>query len=132
MRADDLIPDHLTSFIWAGPQFIANTDVAQRFMLGAIKSVRLYNDAFFKNDQAAKDEVIPIFIKHTPVKERDLYDRMVFQGFDPDGRINRVVVEGDMNYYVATGQLPAPIDLDQLIDMRFADYAVQVLGPYQR
>src|SRR5262249_37275373 len=71
-------------------------------------------------------------IEHTPVKERDLYDRMVFQGFDRDGRINGAVGEGAMAYYVATGQLPAPIDLDQLIDMVFADYAVQEIGPYPR
>jgi len=132
MRSDEIFPNHLTSFIWAGPQFRANTDVAQRFMVAALKAVRLYNDAFFKNNQAAKDEVIPIFIKYTPVKDRDLYDRMVYQGFDPDGRINRASVEHDMEHYLATGQLAAPLDLDRLIDMRFADYAVQVLGPYPR
>jgi len=132
MRADEIFPNHLTSFIWAGPHFVANTDVAQRFMIGALKSIRLYNDAFFKNLPAARDEVIPIFIKYTPVKDRDLYDRMVFQGFDPDGRINRASIEHDMVYYVASGQIPGPVDLDKLIDLRFADYAVQVLGPYPR
>jgi len=132
MRSDEIIPNHLTSFIWAGPQFVANTDVAERFMVAALKAVRLYNDAFFKNIPTAREEVIPIFIKYTPVKDRELYDRMVFQGFDPDGRIDRAIVQHDMDYYVATGQLPAPVDMDKLIDMRFADHAVQVLGPYPR
>ncbi|HLH23229.1 MAG TPA: ABC transporter substrate-binding protein [Chloroflexota bacterium] len=132
MRSDELIPNHLTSFIWAGPHFVAQTDVAQRFMVAALKGVRLYNDAFFKNDAATREELIDIFTKYTPVKDRDLYNRMVFQGFDPDGRINRESVERDMAYYVATGQIPGPVDLDRLIDMRFADYAVSVLGPYPR
>jgi NitT/TauT family transport system substrate-binding protein len=131
-RVDELIPNHLTSFIWAGPHFLAQTDVARRFMVAALKGVRLYNDAFFKNDPAVREEVIQVFLKHTPVKDRGLYDRMVFQGFDPDGRINRESVERDMAYYVATGQIPAPIDLNTMIDLSFADYAVQVLGPYQR
>src|SRR5262249_55228695 len=33
MRADALIPNHLTSMIWAGPQFVAQREVAQRFMV---------------------------------------------------------------------------------------------------
>jgi NitT/TauT family transport system substrate-binding protein len=132
MRSDELIPNHLTSFIWAGPHFIAQPDVAQRFMVAALKGVRLYNDAFFKGDAATREEMIQIFMKYTAVKDRDLYSRMVFQGFDPDGRINRESVERDMAYYVATGQIPGPVDLDRLIDLRFADYAVSVLGPYPR
>ena len=59
MRADEIFPNHLTSFIWAGPHFIANADVAQRFMVGALKAIRLYNDAFFKDIPAAREEVIP-------------------------------------------------------------------------
>jgi len=132
LRADELIPNHLTSFIWAGPHFVAQPDVARRFLVAALKAVRLYNDAFFKHDPQVREELIQIFIKHTPVKDRGLYDRMVFQGFDPDGRINRESVERDMQYYLATGQLQAPVDLDRLIDLRFADYAVAVLGPYPR
>jgi NitT/TauT family transport system substrate-binding protein len=132
LRSDELIPNHLTSFIWAGPHFLAQTDVAQRFMVAALKGVRLYNDAFFKNNAAAREAMIDIFTKATAVKDRDLYNRMVFQGFDPDGRINRDSVERDVAYYVATGQIPGPVEFDRLVDLRFADYAVSVLGPYPR
>ncbi len=132
MRADAIIPNHLTSLIWAAPQFVAQRDVAQRFMVAALKSVRLYNDAFVKRDPRAREQVIDVFLKYTPVKERDLYDRMVFQYLDPDGRINRESVANDLAYYLAAGHVTGPVDVDGLLDTRFTDYAVGVLGPYPR
>jgi len=130
--SDEVIPNHLTSLIWTAPQFLAQPELVQRFTVALLRSVRLYNDGFIKGDPRVKAELVPMFIAHTPVKDPSLYDRMVFQGIDPDGRVNRESIEGDMRYYVATGQLPAPVDLDQLLDSRFTDYAVQVLGPYPR
>jgi NitT/TauT family transport system substrate-binding protein len=118
------------SVYFASPQFVAQTDVARRFAVAGLKAARLYNDAMIKGDAAAREIVIPIFIKHTPVKDRGLYDRMVFQGIDPDGRIFRESVERDMQYYLASGQMQQAIDLDRLIDTRFTDHAVEVLGPY--
>jgi hypothetical protein len=37
-----------------------------------------------------------------------------------------------MRYYLETGQMQQPVDLDRLLDMRLQEQAVQVLGPYQR
>jgi NitT/TauT family transport system substrate-binding protein len=132
LRSDELIPDHMTGVIIYSPQFAARTDVARRFMVAALKAFRLYNDAFFKNIAAAREEVIPIYIKHTPVKDRALYDRMVFQEFEPNGRINRESIEHDQAYFLAMGQQAAEVDLDRVIDQSFADYTVQQLGLYQR
>ena len=130
--ADEIIPNHLTSLIWASPQFLAQPELVQRFAVALVRSIRVYNDGFIKGDPQVKAELVPMFIAHTPVKDPSLYDRMVFQGIDPDGRVNRESIEGDMRYYLATGQMPAPVDLDLLLDSRFTDYAVQVLGPYPR
>jgi NitT/TauT family transport system substrate-binding protein len=132
LRSDEVIPNHLTSVVWYAPQFAAQTDVARRFMVAAIKAARLYNDAFFKNDPRAREEAIPIFMKHTPVKDRALFDRMVFQGIDPDGRVNRESLEHDQAYFVASGRRQSPLDVSRLVDASFAVYAVQQLGPYAR
>jgi NitT/TauT family transport system substrate-binding protein len=132
LRSDELIPNHMTGVIWYSPQFAAQTPVARRFMVAALKSYRLYNDAFFKNLPAAREELIPILIGYTAVKDRDLYDRMVYQEFEPNGRINRESVERDQAYYLAMGQQQAPADLDRMIDQSFADAAVQQLGWYER
>jgi len=131
-RSDEIVPYYQTALIWAGPHFVAQPDVARRFMIAALRAVRLYNDAFFKNIPSAREEVIPIFIKHTPVKDRALYDRMVFQGLDPDGVVYRESIENDMRFYVETGQLQAPVDLNRVLEPRFAEEAVRALGPYQR
>jgi NitT/TauT family transport system substrate-binding protein len=132
LRSDELIPNHMTGVIWASPQFAAQTDVARRFMVAALRAYRLYNDAFFKNDAAAREELIQMYIRYTAVKDRELYDRMVYQEFEPNGRVSRESIELDQNYFLANGQQQTAADLDRLIDQRFADYAVEQLGFYQR
>ena len=132
VRSDEIIPYHQIAVLWYSPDFTKQLDVAQRFMVAALRAIRIYNDAFFKSDPRAREIAIAALIKHTPVKDPSLYNRMTFQGYDPDGRINRESIARDQEYFLAAGLQQVALDLDQLIDARFAEHAVQVLGPYQR
>jgi NitT/TauT family transport system substrate-binding protein len=70
-------------------------------------------------------------VKHTPVKDRALYDRMVMPGLKPNGAVNRESLAADQDYFLSTGDQQQRVDLSQLVDAQFADYAVSVLGRYQ-
>ena len=50
---------------------------------------------------------------------------------DPNGRVKPEVLQMDVQYYLAKGFMQQPIDLNQIIDNRYADYAVGRLGPYR-
>jgi NitT/TauT family transport system substrate-binding protein len=110
-------------------RFAAQTDVARRFMLGYLRGVRAYNDAFVKGEGRA--DVVRILIENTAVKEPAAYERMQMAGLDPDGRIARPSLALDMDYFRQQGHYTGPITLDALIDTSFADYAAQQLGPYR-
>ena len=110
-------------------QFAAQTDQARRFMLGYLRGVRDYNDAFVKGQ--GRDEVVRILTESTSVKDPALYGRMNMAGLDPDGRISRTSLDWDMDYFRQMGYYTGPVTLNDLIDTSFAEYAAQQLGPYQ-
>ncbi|HLH24312.1 MAG TPA: ABC transporter substrate-binding protein [Chloroflexota bacterium] len=110
-------------------QFATQADLARRFMVGYLKGVRDYNDAFVKNQ--GRDEIVRILIENTAVKDPAVYDRMNMAGLDPDGRIARQSLQLDMDYFRQMGYYTGPVTLDDLIDTSFAEYAAQQLGPYQ-
>ena len=111
------------------PRFAQQTDQVRRFLLGYLKGVRDYNDAFVKGEGRA--EVVRILSENTPVRDPAAYERMHMAGLDPDGRIARQSLQLDMDYFRQRGYYSGPVTLDDLIDTSYADYAAQQLGPYQ-
>lgn len=130
---DEIIPNHQGGALIYSAQFAKErTEVGKRFMVAYVKALRDYSDAFVKKDAKARDEIIPILIKHTSLKDRALYDKAVFPGFNPDGYVNAESTAGDQDWFVANGFLKQQADLKGVIDNQFADYAVQVLGKYSK
>jgi NitT/TauT family transport system substrate-binding protein len=124
----EISPDQYTSVWVYGPAF-AETEAAYRFMVANLRAVRDFNDAFlYGRDKAA---IVDILAEHTPVKDKRLYDRMGFNAVDPDGRIMPERIAADVQYYLAKGYVQQPVDVLQLIDLRYADYALARLGPYR-
>jgi NitT/TauT family transport system substrate-binding protein len=110
-------------------RFAAQMDLARRFLVGYLRGVRVYNDAFVKGEGRAA--VVQTLIDNTAVKDPLAYDRMNLAGLDPDGRIARQALQLDVDYFRRMGYYTGPTTLDDLIDTSFAEYAVQQLGPYQ-
>jgi NitT/TauT family transport system substrate-binding protein len=110
-------------------QFAAQTDLAQRFMIGYLRGIRDYNDAFLKNQGRA--DVVRILIDSTAVKDPTVYDSMQMASLDPDGQLTRQSLQIELDYFRAREYYTGPSTLDQVIDTSFAEYAAQQLGPYQ-
>jgi NitT/TauT family transport system substrate-binding protein len=128
----DFYGNQQIAVIMYGPAFVTERqDVARRFMIAYLRGVRDYNDAFGPKRQG-RDEVVQILTKHTTVKDPKDYEQMRPAGLDPDGKVNLDSIRQDLDYYERTGLVPTPVDLAKVIDMSFQEYALQVLGPYQR
>ena len=52
-------------------------------------------------------------------------------GLHPEGRMNVAAIAEDQDIWLTQGLQQQRIDLDELIDHRFADAAAQALGPYR-
>jgi NitT/TauT family transport system substrate-binding protein len=113
-----------------GPTVLSQPpDVGRRWVIAYIRGVRDYNDAFGPRRQG-RDAIIQILAKHTAVKDPAVYERLRPPGLDPDGKLVLDSMRDDLAYYQQTGLVREQVDLAQLIDTSYQEYAVQQLGPY--
>jgi NitT/TauT family transport system substrate-binding protein len=126
----DVRPGIQFTVVLYSPEFAdRQADVARRWMVAYLRGVRDYNDAFKKNRGRA--EVVSILTRQLPVRDPNLYDRMGFAYVDPNGRIDEASIADQLQWFVQQGMVPEPVDLAQLVDLSFADFAVQRLGRYE-
>lgn len=122
-------PDAQTALLVFGTSLTKNTEVANRFMTAYIKSVRDYNDAFFKDKN--RSEIIDILCKYSVVKDPVLYEKMYPTGLNPDGYLKTKGIALDLAWYKQNNLLTSDIQLYDVIDHSFVDFALKILGPYK-
>ncbi len=125
---DEAVPNFDLGVLAYSEPFAAQTDLARRFMVAHLRGVRAYLDAFTRN--IGRDRVVDLFVRQTALKDPSLYDRMVMPYMNPDGAFNTLAYDQVQQYYVRHGVVPQAVDISQLVDNSFAEYAAQQLGPY--
>lgn len=130
ISAERLAPGREITVVLYAPGFARQQAVARNFLVAYLKGVRDYVRTFFAGS-GDRAEAVAQLVKHLPVKEPALYDRMGMPYVNPDGRINVADVRAQQDWYLAQGQVAQPADLDQVVDNQFADYALSILGPYR-
>ncbi len=108
-----------------------NPELARRWMVAYIKGVRFYNDAI-EGGGSKLEELINILVKHTRVKGRKVYGKMVWAGLNPDGHVNKESIMDVQSFFSKAGQVPKTVPIDRIVDDSFVDYAIGVLGKYRR
>jgi NitT/TauT family transport system substrate-binding protein len=131
MGYDHLVnPYHQVGVLLYSPDF-SNSDLATKFMVAYLKGVRQYNDAFVKQDPAARERTINSLIAHTPVKNRALYDEMTVAALDPDGKMNLQSFDQQQEYFISTGTQQGRVDIQSYIDLQHIEAAARQLGTYR-
>jgi ABC-type nitrate/sulfonate/bicarbonate transport system substrate-binding protein len=130
VNAERLAPGREITDVFYSSGFAQNRTVGNNFVVAYLRGVRDYLGTFFDNrgDRAA---AVAQLVKHLPVKEPALYERMAMPYFHPDGHINTADVQAQQDWYVSQGQVQQPINLARVVDNGYADYALSVLGPYK-
>ena len=122
-------PDAQTAFLVFGTGMTQNPDVANRFMTAYVKSLRDYNDAFFKNIN--KKQIIDILCQYSTVKDPQLYEKMYPTGLNPDGYVRMKGVALDLAWYKDRQLLKKDISVDEAVDNQYVDFALGILGKYK-
>jgi NitT/TauT family transport system substrate-binding protein len=130
-EADEWSPGIQVSMALYGPNYVSrNPDAGQRYMVAYLRGVRdSYNTMIA--GRGDRESVIQTMIRHTPLKDRALYDRMRWVYIDPDLRIVEDDLRATMQWLVDRGLVEQPTDLNVAVDRRFSQHALAVLGPYQ-
>lgn len=106
-----------------------NGETAVRYLKAYTRGVRDYVKALIQKDQAMYDQVVPILIAHTTVKDRALFDKAVPSGLKPDPIPNKQGILDDFEWFIANGQVKDRFDLAQYIDTSLVQEAIKQLGP---
>ncbi|VBB06286.1 Hypothetical protein LUCI_1510 [Lucifera butyrica] len=122
-------PDAQTAFLVYGTSMTSRPDLANRFMTAYVKSLRDYNDAFFKNKN--RQEMINILCKYSVIKDPSLYEKMFPTGLNPDGYLRTKGVAMDLAWYKEHHLLKSNIELNDAVDNQYVDFAINVLGGYK-
>jgi NitT/TauT family transport system substrate-binding protein len=126
----EVLPYDAVAVVLFGPGFAdTRTDVARRYAKVWVRGVRDFESARTKG--VDREEIIAILQKYTALKERALYDTVPWASINPDGRVNGEAVAAAQDWFAAHGYVSRAVDLGAVLDPRFADYAVQQLGPYR-
>lgn len=124
---DEFVPGFQIAPIFYSPAFAeGRRDVAVRWMAAYLKGLRFYNEAF--HDPAGREELVRILMKHTPVKDRALYERMVWPGLDPKGRVNGDSIMEQQRFLHERGLVPNLVPVEQIIDHSFVEAALAIIG----
>ena len=127
---DEIYPNQLfTTWMYSEKFARERPDVGVKFMAAIMRGTRDFIDAFDKGKDKAG--IVDIMVRHTPVTDRSLYDRMVTAGMDPNGVIDTRALEADEDWYVSHGQVTQKVRVADFVDPSFVERAVQLIGPYQ-
>src|SRR4051812_6081953 len=103
--------------------------LANDWMVGYLRGIRAFEDARRKG--VDREGVIEIMMNYTTVKDRALYDEMVWPSFEPDGRVSAASLGAEQGYYQQIGSVQQPVPMDRVIDEQYVRRAVERLGPYR-
>jgi NitT/TauT family transport system substrate-binding protein len=132
---DVTYPDQQTAVVFYSDNFIKNRrDAAERFMRAYVRAIRVYNDALKDGRLAGAkaDQIIPILVKYTALKDEALFRRIVPSAVNPDGAVNMTGLRHDLAFFRELGLIESKdISADGVVDNSFVQAAVERLGPYR-
>jgi NitT/TauT family transport system substrate-binding protein len=132
---DVIYPGQQTAVVFYSDHFINERHaLAEGFMRAYLRGVRVYNDALKDGHLAGPraNEVIPILVKYTAIKDESLFRRIVPSWVDPNGEVHVTSLKKDLDFFRELGLIEKKgISVDAVVDSSFAKAAVGRLGPYQ-
>ena len=96
-------------------------------MVAYVRALRYYNDAL--GNRQVRDDVITIMTAHTPIKDRAVWDRMVWPGLHPDGAVTVRTILDYERWLLNEHQISEFVTPPRFVDLSFVAHAVSVLGP---
>lgn len=126
----DMEPNFQIAVLLYGPVFAEQrAEAARRFMVAYLRGVRDYYRAFFGDGQG-RAEVLELISRITAIRDLSLLERISPAWMDPNGSVNTASLRFVQHWYLERGDLTSEVDVDQIVDPSFADYALSRIGRY--
>jgi NitT/TauT family transport system substrate-binding protein len=128
----DVYPNQQIAVVLFRDKLLNDRDLSVRYLRAYVRGVRDYVKAMQEKDPAMFDQVVPLLIEHTTVKERALYEKAIPSGLKPDPIPNVQSISDDQDWYIAHGQQQERVNVQDFIDTSMVEEAIHQLGPAGR
>ena len=129
LTLDQLLPNFQTAVIYYNTQWArGHPEDARRWMIAYVRALRYYNDAL--SHRQVRDDVISIMTAHTPIKDRAVWDRMIWPGLHPDGAVTVRTILDYERWLLNEHQIGEFVTPPRFVDLSYVEHAVSVLGPF--
>jgi len=128
----DFFPGHMTNNLFFSDVFIRNRPkTAERFMNGFLRGQRDFHDAVTKKKETL-DEIVELVARYLRVEDKkSLKVGLSAQDSPPNGEVNVTEIQDDQDWYFQRGFIRTKVDVNRMVDLRFLQSSVGVLGPYR-
>jgi NitT/TauT family transport system substrate-binding protein len=124
----DVYPGVPGNVLTISPVFAAQQpEAARRFVAAYLRGQRDYYRAVQLNE-GGRDEIVQVLIKYTPIKEPRLYEGLLTSPVDPNAVMDPRILNDVEDWYVRFGTVQQKVDIGQVLDRTYADYALGRLG----
>ena len=127
-----LYPGHMSNNLFFSEGFMRSRPrVAEKFMVAFLKGQRYFYDAAVTKKEPM-DRIINAVSKYTRVSDRKSVERALsFTELDPNGEVKLDMIRDDQEWYFQMGLVKSQLDVHKMVDLRFLQSALQLLGPYR-
>ena len=135
LGVDEFYPNFETAAVFYSEKFInERPEDARKFMRAFLRGARDYNDALDKDrlTAPAAAAVIPILTEYSFIKNPDVYRAMRSHYVDPNGELNVASLKDAWQFFKDSGQIDGSVTVDSVVDLSFAKWAAEKLGPYKK
>jgi NitT/TauT family transport system substrate-binding protein len=123
ITSDQVYEGFQTSVVIYGPAMTSQPEAAKRFMIGYVRGVRDFIDAFFGNKD--RERAIQDITKEGIAVPRDI----VPGGMHPDARPTVASMEAILDWWNRLDVVKEKPNVRAMVDEQYVDYAVRRLGP---
>jgi len=135
LGVDEFYPNFETAVVFYSEKFTKERpEDAKKFMRAFLRGARDYNDALVEGHFTgpAADQVIPILTEYSFIKNADVYRAITSHYVDPNGELNVASLKDAWQFFKDTKQIDGSVTVDQVLDLSFAKWAAEQLGPYKK
>ena len=120
------MPFEISGMFYNADWAAKNREVVERFSLAYIRGARCYLEAVRHGPN--RDEVVDQLIKHTPIKDRTIYETTRWAEVDPNGAILPASIMDMQKFFVARGEVKKAVPIEQIVDVEPVRKAMEKLG----
>jgi NitT/TauT family transport system substrate-binding protein len=121
----DVYPNQQIAGVLFGQKLLTDRDAGIRFLRAYTRGVRDYVKALIDRDPAMFDQIVPILIEHTTVKDRALFEKSIPSGLKADPLPNVQSMIDDQDWYLAHGFQTQRVNVADLVDTSLIEEAIR-------